>query len=68
MLCHLCPCLQLALFLKYLKSPELKDLIPDPPPAAEGGITLTDTPELCINRHSTSCATTFSQDLPNCVS
>ena len=60
---------QLAGFLKYLSSPALVDLFPDPPPPPPEGILLTHTPQLCAGgTPEENCATNYIQDITQCVS
>lgn len=66
-----CPlvCMQLAVFLKYLSTPELAQFIPDPPPTSQGGVLLTNVPEFCTSATlGGPCTTAYSQHIPDCVS
>ena len=62
--------LQLALFLKYLRTPDVDELFTSIPPVGEsGGYLLTHVPELCMEPELTNgCATAYSHRLPTCVS
>lgn len=61
-------CMQLAVFLKYLSTPELAHFIPDPPPTSQEGVLLTNVPEFCTSATlGGPCTTAYSQHIPDCV-
>jgi UDP-glucose:O-linked fucose beta-1,3-glucosyltransferase len=60
---------ELAIFLKYMRSPGTDELHPTPPPvaASNGGHVLTHVPELCMQQQlSPHCATAYLLDVPQC--
>ena len=62
-------CMQLAVFLRYLSTPELAQFIPASPPTSQGGILLTNVPEFCTSATlGGPCTTAYSQHIPDCVS
>ena len=61
--------LQLALFLKYMRTPQLDELHPGPLPPPAHGYTLSHVPQLCMQAElGEQCASAYSQDIPPCVS
>lgn len=60
---------ELAMFLKYMRTPSLEELYPKLLAAADdsGGYVLTHTLELCMQQQLTPhCATAYTQDIPQC--
>jgi UDP-glucose:O-linked fucose beta-1,3-glucosyltransferase len=62
------PQFELALFLKYMRTPDVQEIIIAIPPMGDsGGYLLTHVPQLCMQPALTQgCSTAYSHHIPSC--